>query len=172
MLNLENRSHSVTAELVIPDGGADGVIFAQGGITSGWSLYLKDGTPKYHYNFANLEQYEVAGASAIAAGEHQLRVELAYDGGGIGKGATVTLFVDGVAVGSGRVERTCAFVFSLDETCAVGSDSGAPVCDDYPAGTANAFGGTIRFLQIDVGSDSHEHLIDPEIRAHLAMTRQ
>ena len=84
----------------------------------------------------------------------------------------VTLFVDGVAVGSGRVERTCAFVFSLDETCAVGSDSGAPVCDDYPAGTANAFGGTIRFLQIDVGSDSHEHLIDPEIRAHLAMTRQ
>jgi arylsulfatase len=99
-------------------------------------------------------------------------VEFAYDGGGIGKGGTATLFVDGNEAASGRLERTCAFLFSLDETCAVGSDSGAPVCEDYPAGTASELTGTIKFVQIDIGTDSHDHLIDPEIKAHLAMSRQ
>jgi arylsulfatase len=172
VLNLKNKSHSVTAELVVPERGAEGVLLAQGGITGGWSLYVKKGKPKYHYNFGNLERYEIGSDTAIPAGEHQVRMEFAYDGGGIGKGGTVTLYVDGNEVGSGRLERTCAFLFSLDETCAVGSDSGAPVCDDYPVGTASEFTGEIKFVQIDVGQDSHDHLIDPSIKAHLAMTRQ
>jgi hypothetical protein len=172
VLNLKNKSHSVTAELVIPDGGAEGVIFAQGGVTGGWSLYLKDGKPKYHYNFGNIERYEVAGSDPIPAGEHQLRVEFAYDGGDIGKGGALTLYIDGNETGTGRIDRTCAFLFSLDETCAVGSDSGAPVCDDYAAGTASEFTGTIKFVQLDIGQDSHDHLIDPEIQSLLAMTRQ
>jgi arylsulfatase len=172
VLNLKNKSHAVTAELVVPEGGANGVLFAQGGITGGWSLYLKDGKPKYHYNFGNLERYEVASDEAIPAGEHQLRAEFAYDGGGIGKAGTVTLYVDGNEAGSGRIEHTCAFLFSLDETCAVGSDCGAPVCDDYPAGTANDFTGTIKFIKIEISQDSHDHLIDPGIKAHLAMARQ
>jgi hypothetical protein len=86
VLNLKNKSHSITAELVIPQGGANGVLFAQGGVTGGWSLYLKEGRPKYHYNWSNLEHYEVAGDTPIPAGEHQLRLEFAYDGGGLGKG--------------------------------------------------------------------------------------
>jgi len=172
VLNLKNISHTVTAQLVVPDGGAEGVLFAQGGITGGWSLYLKDGKPKYHYNFGNLERYEIASPTAVPPGEHQLRVEFAYDGGGIGKGGSVSIHVDGTEQASGRIERTCAFVFSLDETCAVGSDSGAPVCADYPAGTASEFTGEIKFIQLDVGEDGHEHLIDPGIKAHLAMSRQ
>jgi arylsulfatase A-like enzyme len=172
VLNIKNKSHAITAELVIPDRGANGVLFAQGGVTAGWSLYLKDGRPKYHYNFANLERYEVAADTAIPAGEHQLRLEFAYDGGGLGKGGTASLFIDGQPAGTGRVDRTCGYLFSLDETSDVGADSCSPVCDDYPAGTANAFTGTIKFIRIDLGDDSHDHLIDPEIKAQLALTRQ
>jgi arylsulfatase A-like enzyme len=172
VLNLKNTSHSITAALVIPEGGADGVLFCQGGITGGWSFYLKDGKPKYHYNFGGLERYEIAGTTAVPAGEHQVRMELAYDGGGIGKGATVTLYVDGQEAGSGRVERTCGVVFSLDETSDVGVDSCSPVCDDYPPGRANEFTGTIGFLRVDTGQDDHSHMIDPEIKGQMAMSRQ
>jgi hypothetical protein len=81
--------------------------------------------------------------------------------GRLGKGGTASLFVDGQPAGTGSVERTAAYLFSLDETSGVGSDSCSPVCDDYPAGTANAFTGTIKFLRVDLGDDSHDHLIDP-----------
>jgi arylsulfatase len=172
VLNVKNRSHAVTAELVLEDGGAHGVLFSQGGITGGWSFYFKDGRLKYHYNFGNLEHTEVAGDAAVDAGEHQVRVEFNYDGGGLGKGAGVVLYVDGQQAGSGRIERTNGYLFSLDETSDVGYDSCSPVCDDYPAGRANAFDGTIKFIRIDLGEDSHDHLIDPEIKAQLAMTRQ
>src|SRR5262249_47280991 len=159
---VKNRSHAITAELVVPEGGASGVLFSQGGVTGGWSLYLKDGRPKYHYSWAGLEHYEVAGDGAILPGEHQLRMEFAYDGGGLGKGGTATLYVDGEEVGSGRIEHTSPYVFSLDETSDVGVDSCSPVCDDYPAGRANAFTGELRFLRVDLGEDSHEHLVDRE----------
>ncbi|HET6506641.1 MAG TPA: arylsulfatase [Baekduia sp.] len=172
VINVKNRSHAITAELVVPDGGAEGVLFSQGGVTGGWALYLKDGRPKYHYSWAGLEHYEVAGGEAIPPGEHQVRLEFAYDGGGLGQGGTATLYVDGEEAGSTRVEHTSAYVFSLDETSDVGVDSCSPVCDDYPAGTANAFTGELRFLRIDLGDDSHDHLIDHEIKAQLAMTRQ
>ena len=171
MLNLKNKSHSVTADVVIPAGGAEGVLVNQGGITGGWSFYLKDGTPTYHYSFIGLDRVTVTAASALAAGEHQLRMEFAYDGGGLGKGGTVTLYVDGDQVGSGRVERTHAYVFSLDETTDVGCDTGSPVCNDYPAAD-NGFTGTINWIRIDLGEDSHDHLIDPDQLMHLAMSRQ
>jgi hypothetical protein len=172
VLNVKNKSHAITAELLIPEGGANSVLFAQGGVTGGWSLYLKDGRPKYHYNFANLEHYEVAADIPIPAGEHQLRLEFSYDGGGLGKGGTASLFIDGQPAGTGRVDRTAGYLFSLDETSDVGADSCSPVCDDYPPGTANAFTGAIKFIRIDLGDDSHDHLIDPEIKTQLALTRQ
>ncbi len=98
-------------------------------------------------------------------------MEVPYDGGGLGKGGTVTLYVDGDQAGSGRVERTQAFVFSLDETADIGCDTGSPVCNDYPA-VDNRFAGTISWIRIDIGEDSHDHLIDPDQLMHLAMSRQ
>src|SRR5262245_47867913 len=172
VLNVKNKSHSITAELVIPEGGANGVLFSQGGVTGGWALYLKDGRPKYHYSWAGLGHDEIAGDAPIPAGEHQLRLEFAYDGGGLGKGAAASLFVDGERVGSGHLDKTSAYVFSLDETSDVGLDSCSPVCDDYPPGRANAFTGELKFLRVDVGDDSHDHLIDHGIKAQLAMSRQ
>ena len=86
---IKNKSHAVTAQIVVPDGGAEGVIVAQGGAFGGWSLYLKDGRPAYCYNLFGLQRFKVHGETAVSAGEHQVRMEFAYDGGGLGKGGTV-----------------------------------------------------------------------------------
>ena len=88
----------------MPDGGAEGVIIAQGGAFAGWSLYLNDGKPTYCYNLLGLQRFNVEGDAALPPGTHQVRMEFAYDGGGLGKGGDVTLYVDGGKVGEGRVE--------------------------------------------------------------------
>ena len=96
MIVIKNRSHSVTAQLVVPEGGAEGVIIAQGGAFGGWSLYLKEGRPTYCYNLLGVAALQ--GRRRVRrwpAGERQVRMEFAYDGGGLGKGGDVTLYVDG-----------------------------------------------------------------------------
>ncbi len=98
-------------------------------------------------------------------------MEFAYDGGGVGKGGEVVLFVDGNKVAVGRVEHTHAYNYTLCETGGVGRDIGSPVCDDYPA-LDNAFTGDIKWVRLDVGIDSHDHMLDPAQRLHLAMTKQ
>jgi len=173
VINIKNKSHSVTALLQIPDGGVEGVIIAQGGAFAGWSLYVKGGKPKYVYNFLGLQLFTVEGDSEIPAGERQVRMEFAYDGGGLAKGGTVTLYVDGNAVGEGRVEATLPMVFSADETCDVGSDTASPVTPDYTPETSR-FTGEIEWVQIDIdaASEDVDHLIAPEERLQLAMARQ
>ena len=173
VINIKNKSHSVTAQLQIPDGGVEGVIIAQGGAFAGWSLYVKGGKPKYVYNFLGLQLFTVEGDSEIPAGERQVRMEFAYDGGGLAKGGTVTLYVDGNAVGEGRVEATLPMVFSADETCDVGSDTASPVTPDYTPETSR-FTGEIEWVQIDIdaASEDVDHLIAPEERLQLAMARQ
>ena len=106
VLNLKNKSHSVTAEIDVPEGGADGVIIAQGGAFAGWSLYLQGRQAEVLLQPRSAsERFKVEGDAAVPAGEHQVRMEFAYDGGGLAKGGTVTLYVDGTKVGEGRVER-------------------------------------------------------------------
>jgi hypothetical protein len=141
-INVKNRSLSVTADLQIPQGGANGVILAQGGRFGGWSFYLKDGKPTYCYNFLGLQQYKVSAPQALAPGKATIRMNFDYDGGGIGKGGTVTILVNGVKVASGRVERTQGMVFSADETADVGLDGATPVTNDYKEGD-NSFTGKI-----------------------------
>ncbi|MDX6654336.1 MAG: hypothetical protein QOH18_1046 [Solirubrobacterales bacterium] len=173
VLALKNKSHSVTAQLEVPDGGAAGVIIAQGGSFGGWSLYAKEGRPVYCYNFAGLTQTKIEGAEPIAPGEHQVRMEFAYDGGGLGKGGKVTLFVDGKEVGDGQLGATIPMLFSADETTDVGSDTGTPVSDDY-ALAANEFNGTVTWVQLDIDENAEDvdHLITPEERMRVAMARQ
>jgi arylsulfatase A-like enzyme len=173
VINIKNKSHSVTAQLQIPDGEVEGVIIAQGGAFAGWSLYVKGGKLKYVYNFLGLQLFTVEGDSEIPAGEHQVRMEFAYDGGGLAKGGTVTLYVDGNAVGGGRVEATLPMVFSADETCDLGSDTASPVTPDYTPETSR-FTGEIEWVQIDIdaASEDVDHLIAPEERMQLAMARQ
>src|SRR6188508_783198 len=173
VLNVKNKSHAVTAEVVVPEGGAQGVIIAQGGAFAGWSLYAKAGKPVYCYNLLGLQRFKVEGDAALPAGTHQVRMEFAYDGGGLAKGGTVTLYVDGDEVGDGRVEGTVPMIFSADETTDIGSDTASPVSDDYgPAD--NAFNGRVEWVQIDLGEDADDadHLITPEERLRVAMARQ
>ena len=170
---IKNKSHAVTAQIVAPDTGASGVIVAQGGAFGGWSLYVHEGTPAYCYNLFGLQHFKVYGDRPVPAGEHQLRVEFAYDGGGLGKGGTATLYLDGEQVGEGKVDATVPMAFSADETCDVGDDSATSVSDDYSPADA-AFTGRILWVQLDLGEDADDpdHQISEEERFRIAMARQ
>ncbi len=170
---VKNKSHAVSAEIVVPDGGARGVIVAQGGRFAGWSLYLHEGRPAYCYSLFGLEFFTVYGDAPVPPGEHQVRMEFAYDGGGLGKGGTASLLVDGEKVGEGRVDATVPVAFSADETTDVGSDTATPVSEDYTSAESH-FTGRIRWVQIDVdeAAEDLDHLISPEERLRLAMARQ
>lgn len=171
VLTIKNKSHSVTAEVEVPTGGASGVLITQGGSAGGWTLYAHEGRLKYCYNFLGIDHYMVAATKPIPTGKHQVRMEFGYDGGGLGRGGDVTLFYDGKAVGQGRVERTQPMAFSADEACDVGCDTGSPASPDYGP-TGNAFSGTIAWVQIDLGAGSHDHLITAEDRFNIAMAKQ
>ena len=171
VVNIKNKSWSVTAEIVVPAAGAEGVIIHQGGKYGGWSLYAKAGKAKFAYNFLGLKLFTIEAEKPIPSGEHQVRMEFKYDGGGLGKGGNVTLYYDGQKVGEGRVDSTQPMVFSADECLDIGRESGTNVTPDYKPETSK-FTGKIKWVQIDLGADSHDHLITPEQRLHLAMTRQ
>jgi arylsulfatase len=173
VVNIKNKSHAVTAEIEIPNSGAEGVIIAQGGNIGGWSLYAKGGKLKYCYNLGGVKYFYVEGTSPLPAGEHQVRMEFAYAGPGLGKGGNVTLYVDGKKVGAGAVPMTLAMVFSADDGCDVGEDTGSPVSEDYgPRG--NEFNGTVKGVQIAIAgaAESSDHLVSPEEAVRVAMARQ
>ena len=168
VVSIKNKSFSITAEVDVPDGGADGVIIAQGGRFGGWAVYVKDGRLKFAYNVLGIQEFTVGADTPIPAGNHQVRMEFAYDGGGLAKGGDVTLFHDGTEVGTGRVEATQPMVFSADETTDIGYESGTTVTPDYTA-HGSRFTGKIHWVQLDTGADDHDHFIDPEERLRVAM---
>jgi arylsulfatase A-like enzyme len=172
VVNVKNKSHSVTAEIVVPAGGGAGVIVAQGGSIGGWSLYVKDGKPRYCYNLLGLQRFYVDADREVPEGTHQVRMEFDYAGPGLGKGGTATLYLDGVEVGAGEVQATAAMVFSADDTCDVGRENGALVADDYPV--PNDFTGAINWVELDVGTAATDadHRIDPDELLRVAMARQ
>jgi hypothetical protein len=173
VLNLKNKSHSVTAEIVVPTSGAEGVIVAQGGNVGGWSLYAKGGKLKYCYNLLGIHQFYAESSGALSPGDHQVRMEFAYAGGGLGKGGTVSLYVDGKKVGEGKVAATAAMVFSADDGCDVGVDTGSPVSPDYGS-RGNEFSGRVKGVQLAIAKDAEslDHLVSPEEAVRIAMARQ
>jgi arylsulfatase A-like enzyme len=173
VISIKNKSHAVSAEIDVPESGAEGVIIAQGGNIGGWSLYAKYGKLKYCYNLLGIHYFYVEADSVLAAGAHQVRMEFAYDGGGLGKGGMASLYVDGKKVGEGKVAATAAMIFSADDGCDVGQDTGSPVSEDYgPHG--NEFSGRIRGLQIAISdaAENSDHLVSPEEAVRIAMARQ
>jgi arylsulfatase len=171
VLDIKNRSFTVTAAIETPsEGSTNGVIIAQGGRFGGWALYVKDGRAKFVYNLLGMREFVTESSETLSAGSHQVRVEFAYDGGGLAKGGDVTVYHDGRSVGGGRVETTQPLIFSADETTDIGEDYGMPVSDDYAG--ASRFNGRIDVVQIDVGDDDHSHLIDPAEAARIATSRQ
>jgi arylsulfatase len=173
VLNVKNTSHAVSAQIEVPEGGGEGVLVAQGGAYAGWSLYLLEGRPVYCYNFLGLQRFKIAAEQPVPPGEHQVRMEFGYDGGGIGKGGDVKLYVDGEQVAEGRVEHSVPAVFSGDETTDLGLDSATPVSDDHSS-AGSRFTGRVRWVQIDIdeAAEDLDHLISPEERLRIAMARQ
>jgi arylsulfatase len=173
VLNIKNKSHSVTAEIVVPEKGAEGVIISQGAKTGGWSFYANGGKLRYCYNWGGFKHFIVEAETPIPAGEHQVRMEFAYAGGGLGKGGKVTLYTDGKKVGEGEIEATLPMVFALDDGCDIGEDSGAPVSPDYgPQG--NAFNGKVKGVELAIAdaAENADHLVKPDDAIRIAMARQ
>lgn len=150
-LNVKNQSKTITAELVIPEGGANGVILTQGGRFGGWSLYMKDGKPIYTYNFLGLERFNVTSPSAVPAGVAKVVLDFVYDGGGVGKGGVATLSINGKPVAEGRIEKTQPLIFSADETADVGLDNQTPVAEGIGIGREETrFTGEINKITVAV----------------------
>jgi arylsulfatase len=150
--DVKNRSYSVSAEVEIPAGGATGVLATQGGRFGGWGLLLMDGKPEFVHAFSNQAQhkYRVASTERLAPGQHTIRFDFQYDGGGRGKGGTGALLVDGKQVAKGRIERTVPNRFSLDETFDVGLDTGTPVVEDYTGQMPFKFSGKLEKVTIEL----------------------
>jgi arylsulfatase len=147
-INLKGRSYTVTAEIEVPAGGAEGVIIAQAGRFAGWSLYMKGGRVHHVYNFGGLERTTVSSRAALAPGRHVVRYEFAYEGGRPGSGGTSRLFVDDQPNGEGKVPKTMPFMYSADEGVDVGLDNETPVTEDYLEGR-NRFTGRIHRVTVE-----------------------
>jgi arylsulfatase len=148
-INVKNRSHTITAEVEIPQGGGEGVILAQGGRFAGWSLYMKDGRVSYVHNWVGKERYTITAPEPVAPGKATIRYEFAYEGGKPGSGGTGAIFVNGQKVAEGRISNTTPFLFSADETADVGTDGATPVTEDYAEGD-NEFTGKIETVTVEL----------------------
>lgn len=146
--DVKNKSFSISAEVEVPKGGANGVVITQGGLFAGWGLFFEKGKPAFHYNTANVVHYHIAGAQALPPGKHRIRFDFAYDGGGMGKGGTGTLLVDGKSVATGRIQKTIPIRVTLDEGLDVGEDTGTPVTTTYDV--PFKFTGKIEKVTIDL----------------------
>jgi len=149
-INIKNKSKTITAEVEVPAGGANGIILAQGGRFGGWALYVKDGVPAYDYNYLGLARYSVRAKDKLAPGKATIRFDFAYDGGGLGKSGTGTLFVNGQKAAEGRIERTQAMAFSADETADVGIDLGTPVVEAIGSEAKSKFTGHITKVTVEI----------------------
>ena len=171
VVSIKNKSFSVTAEVDVPEGGAEGVIIAQGGRFGGWAVYAKDGRAKFTYNVLGIHEYPTAADTPIPAGTHQVRMEFAYDGGGLAKGGDVTLYYDGDAVGTRprRADPADGLLRRRDDRHRPRDRHDRLTRLHRPG---SRFTGKINWVQIDLGTDDHDHFIDPEERVRIAMARQ
>jgi arylsulfatase len=160
--DIKNRSFRIAADVEIPQGGAEGVLATQGGRFAGWALLLLDGKPEFVYAYSNQDgasyphqrndKTRIIGPQKLAPGKHTIVFEFAYDGGGVGKGGTGALTVDGRKVAEGRIAQTTPIPkFSLDESFDVGQDTGSPVIDDYDTKMPFQFTGKLERIQIHLG---------------------
>jgi hypothetical protein len=129
--DFKNKSYRITAEVEIPESGAQGVLMTQGGRFNGLGLYLLQGKPVFHYNLVGVDRTTIAAKDALNPGKHTIIVDFKYDGGGIGKGGVAIMTVDGAEVANGKLTRTIPFRVSADETLDIGEDTGTPVSEDY-----------------------------------------
>jgi arylsulfatase len=185
VLNIKNKSFSVTAEIVVPEGGAEGVILGQGGKFGGWALYVKSGKLRYVYNLFGIQRWHIEAGPPVPKGKHEVCMEFRYGAvvaatasgqirqqpevSPMGQGGKVTLYYDGQRVGEGRVDRTVPFAFSADETADVGRATSTSPTDDYDI-RHSVFNGKINWVRIDLGVEDFR--VPAEHRMRIAMAKQ
>jgi hypothetical protein len=143
-----NKSWTITAEVEVPEGNANGMIVTQGGLEGGYGLYLRDGKPTFVYNYLALERPTFEGKNALPRGKTKIVVDFAYDGGGAGKGGKVTMTANGATVAEGRLERTVPVQFGLGEGLDIGMDVGSPI--DFTYKLPFAFTGKVDKVTVEL----------------------
>jgi arylsulfatase A-like enzyme len=141
--SLLNTSYTITADIEVPEGGAEGMILTSGGRFAGYGFYLLKGKPVFLWNMVDVNRIRWEGPEALKPGKHKLEFDFKYDGlglttlafnsmSGIGQGGTGVLKVDGTVVATQKMERTIPLILQWDESFDIGSDTGTPVSDkDY-----------------------------------------
>ena len=165
-VNVKDRSHSITAHVDIPEGGAEGVLLAHGSWFAGYSLYVKGGRLVYVHNCMGLAEYRIESTAAVPAGKHTLAFDFVRTGPHRGRG---TLLIDGDAVGEGEIPRTVPHVIETSgEGLCCGYDSGLPVTPDYAA--PFRFTGSIDHVVVELGEAASA--TDDEAQLRNALTDQ
>jgi len=166
-VNVRNRSHSITAQVVIPEGGAEGVLVAEGGRFGGYSLFVKDGRLSYAYNFLGLHRTHVVAETPVPAGPCTLGFSFEKTGPQpFGAGGIARLFINGAQVAEAELRRTVPFVFALGQGLQIGADDGNPVTDEYRS--PYRFTGTLRRVVIDVSGPEPPRDLEHEERIEMA----
>jgi len=148
MLNFRNRSYSITAEVEIPRGGAEGVLLAMGGRFAGFSFFVQNNRLNYVYNWFGLERFSVSSAEPVLSGTLTLRME--FTSAGPAKGSAA-LFINGKQVGEGPIGRLVPVTFGLAEGLTVGRDPSTPVTEGYQS--PFAFTGKIKKVVMELRED-------------------
>ncbi len=149
VVDIKNRSFAVIAKIDNPNGNAEGMLATLGGETGGFAFFVLDGKPTFQYNWVSLEEYTITSTEPLPTGESTIRFDFAYDGGGMGKGGTGTLSINGRPVAEGRIEKTVPIYFSTDDTFDVGEDWGTALTSAYKP--PFRFTGTLKDVTITAG---------------------
>ena len=164
-----DRDYTITADVTIPEGGAEGMIVTLGGRFGGYGLYLLKGKPVFDYNFLDLKQTRWEGGVTgedlftrpLTPGKHRIVFDFKYDGPGLAKGGTGVLSVDGHELSKKTIEHTIPLLMSIDETFDVGADTRTPVDDSYDV--PFRFTGAIDKLTFDLGPSQIKESDKPAI---------
>ncbi len=167
-----NRSHSITADVEVPAGGASGILFAHGGVDAGYALYLHDGVLTWVHNYVGRDHYYVRSSASVPEGRHELRFEFEVSGQpdlaqGRGAPGVGQLYVDGQLVGAADVPVTTPLVLGLTSGAVVGTSTPSPVCPEYAP--PFEFTGTLHSVTVDVTGDLIE---DDEATLRMLLARQ
>jgi arylsulfatase len=146
--NVLNKSFAITADVEEASSESEGAIFSLGGSDGGYGLYVRDGRPVFAGNFLGRSTTRVTSNAALPSGPAKVRGEFKYDGGGMGKGGVMTLYINGQKVGEGRIEQTQAITLGLGGTLDVGEDTGSAVDESYTP--PFRFNGVIRQVSVDL----------------------
>jgi len=146
--NTKNKSHAISAQIVMPEKDGKGVIVAEGGQSAGFSFFVNEESKLvYYFNWFDEERTAITSTEPVPPGTSTVKVDFAYDGDGVGKGGSATLFINDKKVGEGRIEKTVPGRFGID-TFGVGSDTGSPVSNTYKP--PFAFTGEIKRVDIEL----------------------